>query len=205
MPRSYIEAGDPYQKQIEDCVAQISAKLPSQEHGVQVHLSYQSRVGPIEWLRPYTDDVIRQLGSDGVKNLVVVPVSFVSEHVETLEEIDIEYRELAEEEGIENWRRVPALNTDSLFIEDMANLIIDALSEPSQTITEAIVANNCEIELETLEKRVGITDPSENDQKASEAMDAERINGRIAILGVAGTVLLELLNGNSLLRMFGVL
>lgn len=205
MPRSYIEAGDPYQKQIEDCVAQISARLPSQEQGVQVHLSYQSRVGPIEWLRPYTDDVIRQLGSDGVKNLVVVPVSFVSEHVETLEEIDIEYRELAEEEGIENWRRVPALNTDSLFIEDMANLIIDALSEPSQTITEAIIANNCEIELETLEKRVGITDAAENDQKTSDAMVAERINGRIAILGVAGTVLLELLNGNSLLRMFGIL
>jgi len=205
VPRSYIEAGDPYQKQIEDCVAQISAKLPSQEQGVEVHLSYQSRVGPIEWLRPYTDDVIQELGSDGVKNLVVVPVSFVSEHVETLEEIDIEYRELAEEHGIQNWRRVPALNTDSLFIEDMANLIIDALSEPSQTITEAIIANNCEIELETLEKRVGISDTAENDKKTSDAMVAERINGRIAILGVAGTVLLELLNGNSLLRMFGVL
>jgi len=64
----------------------------------------QSRVGPIEWLRPYTDDVLPDLGQQGVKNLVVVPISFVSEHIETLEEIDMEYRELAEENGINNWR-----------------------------------------------------------------------------------------------------
>ena len=56
------------------------------------HLSYQSRVGPVEWLRPYTDDKIKLLGKAGVKNLIVVPIAFVSEHIETLEEIDIEYR-----------------------------------------------------------------------------------------------------------------
>lgn len=200
VPQSYIEAGDPYQKQIQECVAKISAQLPSQEEGVEVHLSYQSRVGPIEWLRPYTDDVIRQLGSEqNVKNLVVVPISFVSEHVETLEEMDIEYRELAEECGIDHWRRVPALNTDSVFIDDMADLILDALSEPSQTVTEAIIANNCEIDLEPLDKRVGIL-PNQN----SDAISAERINGRIAMFGVAFTILLELLNGKSLLRMFGI-
>jgi len=63
-------------------------------------------VGPIEWLRPYTDDVLPDLGQQGVKNLIVVPISFVSEHIETLEEIDMEYRELAEENGINNWRYV---------------------------------------------------------------------------------------------------
>ena len=200
VPQSYIEAGDPYQKQIEECVAKISAQLPSQEEGVEVHLSYQSRVGPIEWLRPYTDDVIRKLGTEqNVKNLVVVPISFVSEHVETLEEMDIEYRELAEECGIDYWRRVPALNTNALFIEDMADLILDALSEPSQTVTEAIIANHCDsIDLEPLDKRVGILLPNSN------AMSAERINGRIAMFGVAFTILLELLNGKSLLRMFGI-
>lgn len=57
---------------------------------METHLSYQSRVGPIEWLRPYTDDKLEELGKKGVKNLVVVPISFVSEHIETLEEIDIE-------------------------------------------------------------------------------------------------------------------
>ena len=54
---------------------------------MEIHLSYQSRVGPIEWLRPYTDDVLPELGEKGVKNLVVVPISFVSEHIETLEEV----------------------------------------------------------------------------------------------------------------------
>jgi len=153
VPQSYIEAGDPYKRQIEDCVQQISALLPSQEEGVQCHLSYQSRVGPVEWLRPYTDDVIPQLGMEyGVKNLVVVPISFVSEHIETLEEIDIEYRELAYEHGITNWRRCPALNTDATFIDDMADLIVEALVQPAQTVTEACVANNVSENSELMEK-----------------------------------------------------
>jgi ferrochelatase len=142
VPQSYIEAGDPYQDQIIKCVQGIAKLLPSEQEGVKVHLSYQSRVGPIEWLRPYTDDVLPQLGADGVKNLVVVPISFVSEHIETLEEIDIEYRELAEESGIKNWRRAAALNTDETFIEDMADMIVEALNMPSQSVTEACVANN---------------------------------------------------------------
>ncbi|KAL9181484.1 hypothetical protein ACHAXT_010289 [Thalassiosira profunda] len=142
VPASYIEAGDPYKAQIEDCVDRIRALLPSEDEGVKVHLSFQSRVGPVEWLRPYTDDVLPSLGEQGVKNLVVVPISFVSEHIETLEEIDIEYRELALESGITNWRRSPALNTDATFIDDMADMVADALNEPSQSITEACVANN---------------------------------------------------------------
>lgn len=121
MPRSYIDAGDPYQEQIEACVRLISDQVeqvnaaggPDAKPGtvsassgaVSYHLSYQSRVGPVEWLRPYTDSKINELAQKGCKNLVVVPVSFVSEHIETLEEIDMEYRELAEEAGIVNWRR----------------------------------------------------------------------------------------------------
>ena len=142
VPASYIEAGDPYRDQILDCVGRITALLPSEEEGVKVHLSFQSRVGPVEWLRPYTDDVLPSLGEQGVKNLVVVPISFVSEHIETLEEIDIEYRELALESGITNWRRSPALNTDASFINEMADMVAEALNEPSQSITEACVANN---------------------------------------------------------------
>mmetsp|Transcript_14195 Transcript_14195/g.20271 ORF Transcript_14195/g.20271 Transcript_14195/m.20271 type:complete len:714 (-) Transcript_14195:264-2405(-) len=152
VPQSYIEAGDPYQTQIRECVHAISKLLPSVQDGVKIHLSYQSRVGPIEWLRPYTDDVLVQLGQEEkVKNLVVVPISFVSEHIETLEEIDIEYRELAEENGITNWRRCPALNTDPAFIEDMADMVYEALNEPSRSVTEACVANNV-ADLESLEK-----------------------------------------------------
>lgn len=151
VPASYIEAGDPYKAQIQDCVEKIKMLLPSEDEGVKVHLSFQSRVGPVEWLRPYTDDVLPLLGEQGVKNLVVVPISFVSEHIETLEEIDIEYRELALESGITNWRRAPALNTDSTFIDDMADMVADALSEPSQSITEACVANNVgNLEMDTV-------------------------------------------------------
>ena len=125
--------------------------MPSEDEGVKVHLSLQSRVGPVEWLRPYTDDVLPSLGEQGVKNLVVVPISFVSEHIETLEEIDIEYRELALESGVTNWRRAPALNTDATFIDDMADMVADALNEPSQSLTEACVANNVgNLELESV-------------------------------------------------------
>lgn len=121
VPKSYIDAGDPYKRQIESCVKLISGKVdsinaeggPDAKPGsvgaatgaVTYHLSYQSRVGPVEWLQPYTDGKIHELADNGCKNLVVVPVSFVSEHIETLEEIDMEYREVAEEAGITNWRR----------------------------------------------------------------------------------------------------
>jgi ferrochelatase len=204
VPASYIEAGDPYQEQIRECVAKISAELP--QDNVQVHLSYQSRVGPIEWLRPYTDDVLPELGAKGVKNLVVVPISFVSEHIETLEEIDIEYRELAEESGITNWRRCPALNTDPTFIDDMADMVMEALSEPSQSVTEVCVANNCgDVELQPIDERLGINSAGVGGvgAKANLLKEKELINGRVAILGVLGTILLELLNGKSLMHMFG--
>jgi ferrochelatase len=158
VPASYIEAGDPYKAQIEDCVERIKALLPTEEEGTKVHLSFQSRVGPVEWLRPYTDDVLPELGEAGVKNLVVVPISFVSEHIETLEEIDIEYRELALESGITNWRRSPALNTDATFIDDMADMVADALNEPAQSITEACVANNVgNLELESVSNQMEIS------------------------------------------------
>jgi ferrochelatase len=204
VPATYIEAGDPYQKQIRECVAKISAELP--QDNVEVHLSYQSRVGPIEWLRPYTDDILPELGAKGVKNLVVVPISFVSEHIETLEEIDIEYRELAQESGITNWRRCPALNTDPIFIDDMADMVMEALSEPSQSVTEVCVANNCgDVELQPIDERLGINSVGVGGvgAEANLLKEKELINGRVAIAGVLGTILLELLNGKSLMHMFG--
>ena len=67
-------------------------KTALENNKLKFHLSYQSRVGPVEWLRPYTDDKIKEFGKAGVKNLAVVPIAFVSEHIETLEEIDGEYR-----------------------------------------------------------------------------------------------------------------
>ena len=190
VPQSYIEAGDPYQRQMRECVDLIGAKLPE---GTQVHLSYQSRVGPVEWLRPYTDDVIPELGAAGVKNLVVVPISFVSEHIETLEEIDIEYRELAEESGVTRWRRCPALNTDGRFIDELASMVQDALREPTLSVSAACIQNNCEVDLEPLDRRLslGVTE------------SAEKLNGRVAMVGIMSTLLAELLSGRSILSDLG--
>ena len=97
---------------------------------LRFHLSYQSRVGPVEWLRPYTDERIVQLATEGVRNLLVVPVSFVSDHIETLEEMDHEYHELALHSGIAHWRRCPALNTDPLFVSALADLAVSAERRP---------------------------------------------------------------------------
>ncbi|GMH72126.1 hypothetical protein TL16_g05836, partial [Triparma laevis f. inornata] len=191
VPQSYIDNGDPYQEQIIECVEKIGGEMPE---GVEVHLSYQSRVGPIEWLRPYTDDVLPTLGSSGVKNLVVVPISFVSEHIETLEEIDIEYKELALESGITNWRRCPALNTDETFINDMADLVVESLQSPTLTVTEACVNNNC----------IDVKEISQLIDADKEAQVAERINGRFAMLGIVSTLMVELASGKSLLHMFGL-
>lgn len=190
VPQSYIEAGDPYQEQIESCVRLIGERLPGD---VDVHLSYQSRVGPVEWLRPYTDDVLKQLGADGVKNLVVVPISFVSEHIETLEEIDIEYRDLALEQGIVNWRRCPALNTNEAFIEDLAGLVEDALVEPALSVSAACVQNNCETDLDSLDQKLGLG-ITEN---------AETLNGRAAMMGIIGAFFVELFSGKSIIHLFG--
>ncbi|XP_047967650.1 ferrochelatase-2, chloroplastic [Salvia hispanica] len=128
VPVSYVEnAGDPYRDQMEECIFLIMQELKSRGIGNDHTLAYQSRVGPVQWLKPYTDEVLVDLGKQGVKSLLAVPVSFVSEHIETLEEIDMEYRELALESGIVNWGRVPALNCTPSFITDLADAVIEAL------------------------------------------------------------------------------
>nr|GMD44172.1 Ferrochelatase-2, chloroplastic [Ipomoea batatas]GMD45947.1 Ferrochelatase-2, chloroplastic [Ipomoea batatas] len=128
VPVSYVEeAGDPYRDQMEECISLIMQELKAREINNEHTLAYQSRVGPVQWLKPYTDEVLVELGQKGVKSLLAVPVSFVSEHIETLEEIDMEYKELALESGVVNWGRVPALNCTSSFITDLADAVIEAL------------------------------------------------------------------------------
>ncbi|EEF45808.1 ferrochelatase-2, chloroplastic [Ricinus communis] len=128
VPLSYVEeAGDPYKDQMEECIYLIMQELKARGFDNDHTLAYQSRVGPVQWLKPYTDEVLVELGRKGVKSLLAVPVSFVSEHIETLEEIDMEYKELALESGIENWGRVPALGCTSSFITDLADAVIEAL------------------------------------------------------------------------------
>ncbi|PZU97433.1 MAG: ferrochelatase [Pseudanabaena sp.] len=129
VPVKYVtKYGDPYQSEMENCVDGIMKALRRDYAHYNAHtLAYQSRVGPVEWLQPYTEEAIKNLAKRGVKDLLVVPISFVSEHIETLQEIDIEYREVAEEHGIHNFGRVPALNSHPIFINDLAELIVESL------------------------------------------------------------------------------
>tara|TARA_Y100001968_G_scaffold289154_1_gene291983 strand:- start:43374 stop:44525 length:1152 start_codon:yes stop_codon:yes gene_type:complete len=139
VPKSYVEeAGDPYKNQIEECSKLIIDELKSSLGFANPStLSYQSRVGPEEWLKPYTEDVFQELGKQGISEIVVVPISFVGEHIETLQEIDIEYRELAHNNGIKNFRRVRALNTYPTFINGLCDLVFTCLNEPHLSLDEA--------------------------------------------------------------------
>jgi ferrochelatase len=119
LPQSFIDEGDPYLAQIEE-----SVRLIMQQFTVPHHLSFQSRAGPVKWLEPSTDDMLKKLAGSGVKNLLVVPLSFVSDHIETLHEIDIEYSKKAWELGIAKFARMPSLNSSPRFIEALAALVL---------------------------------------------------------------------------------
>ncbi len=118
LPNKVIAKGDPYQWQIEKTVAAIMRKLGTADHVV----CYQSRIGPLEWLKPSTVDEVKRAVEDCVP-LVVVPISFVSEHSETLVELDIEYRRIANKGGIPHYARVPALDIHPEFIKSLTWLV----------------------------------------------------------------------------------
>ncbi len=125
LPQKVVDGGDPYQWAVERTAAAVVARLDVP--ALDWIVSYQSRVGPLEWIKPYTEDEIRRAGSEG-KGLVVVPIAFVSEHSETLVELDIEYRELAEENDVPVYRRVGTVAEDSPFISGLSSLVGDALA-----------------------------------------------------------------------------
>ena len=120
LPERNIKKGDPYQWQVEQSVNKITEQLNIPN--LDWILSYQSRVGPLKWIGPSTDNEIVK-SSKLNKTVVVVPIAFVSEHSETLVELDIEYKKLAEQNGCENFIRVPALGTKHEFINSLANLV----------------------------------------------------------------------------------
>ncbi len=120
LPRHFIDDGDPYVGQIERTRDAVLARLRVPN---PVRLSFQSRAGPVEWIGPDTADVVRGLGREGVKALVVVPISFVSDHIETLFEIEMLYGGMAREAGVEEFVRVPALNVDPIFVAALADLV----------------------------------------------------------------------------------
>jgi ferrochelatase len=126
IPESLVtKKGDPYQAQIEATCAAIAARAGLAEGAWAI--CYQSRVGPMKWLGPSTPDAIAQAARDGV-GVVVAPVAFVSEHIETLVELDIEYAELAHELGVAPYLRSPAVGVATPFIRTLADAVVEALS-----------------------------------------------------------------------------
>ena len=121
LPEKNIKKGDPYQWQVEQSVQKIVESLNIED--LDWILSYQSRVGPLKWIGPSTEDIIIKNSKIG-KHIVLVPIAFVSEHSETLVELDIEYKEIANANGCKNYTRVPALGINENFIKAMSELII---------------------------------------------------------------------------------
>jgi ferrochelatase len=120
LPLYVVERGDPYPQEIGASVQAVMERLGLSHEYL---LAYQSQVGPIQWLGPQTEQVIRQLGRRRRRNVLVVPIAFVSDHIETLSEIDREYGELARTVGIPGFRRAPALNGSPVLQQALADLV----------------------------------------------------------------------------------
>jgi ferrochelatase len=127
LPKSFIDEGDPYLDHINGTINAVNRRLMEEPYNMgrlKWHLSFQSKSGPVEWLSPSTDETIIKLSNEGCKNIFVVPVSFVSDHIETLYEIDILFKELADKHNI-NLKRCRALNTSPKFIEALKEMVIE--------------------------------------------------------------------------------
>lgn len=124
VPVRVIERGDPYQKQILDTVELVSGRFSNRSS-----LAYQSRVGPVKWLGPPTLDEIKRLAAEGQKNMLVIPISFVSEHSETLYEVNHLFRREAAAAGVEQFEMMPALNDSPKFIEALSSLVLEKAKE----------------------------------------------------------------------------
>jgi len=123
LPVKFIEEGDPYVDQIKGTINEITKKID-----ISWSLSYQSKSGPVQWLGPSTDKEIGDLAEKGIKNLLVVPVSFVSDHIETLYEIDILYKKMAEALGM-RLERTASLNISPLFISALRDVVLKGMKE----------------------------------------------------------------------------
>ncbi len=123
LPQKLVTSGDPYVNEIRGTIDALTKRMD-----LQWYLSYQSKTGPVKWLEPSTEQMLHELAGKGIKDLLVVPISFVSDHIETLYEIDILYREMAKHLGI-TLRRTESLNTSAKFIEAIADIVIKKVAD----------------------------------------------------------------------------
>jgi len=127
LPQKVIDRGDPYQHHIESTVKEIIKLLPYDN--LDYKICYQSKVGPLKWLEPSTENSIIEAAKDKIA-VLIVPLAFVSEHIETLVELDLEYKELAKHHGIPGYFRVAALGTHKEFIKSLTNLCLEVDNDP---------------------------------------------------------------------------
>lgn len=118
LPKKFIDEGDPYVEHIMGTIKAIAEKI-----NIDWYLSYQSKTGPVKWLEPSTEDTLYELSKKGIKNVLLVPISFVSDHIETLYEIDIIYKKIANNLGIK-MDRIESLNTSKLFIDALTDIVL---------------------------------------------------------------------------------
>ncbi len=140
LPESIIRRGDPYQWQVEQTAAAIVDDIARAD--LDWTVCYQSRVGPLNWIGPSTDEEIDRAGRAG-RGVIVVPVAFVSEHSETLVELDIEYRQRARDAGCPFYRRIPAVSCDDAFIDGLAALVHSALADGRPALASGHGARIC--------------------------------------------------------------
>jgi ferrochelatase len=125
VPASFLRRGDPYADHVQATVRGVVRVLDWTD---PVSLSWQSRLGPVRWLGPSTPEAVARLGAQGVRRLLVVPVSFVGEHIETLDELDKELAEDAHRAGITSFGRAPALGMEPLFLDALTNVVRESLA-----------------------------------------------------------------------------
>ena len=135
LPQEFIDSGDPYCDHMEATIGSVRDHFANDGGLPEYTLAFQSRSGPVKWLEPGTDDAIKSLAEEGWKRLLVVPISFVSDHIETLYELDLEYRELAESVGIQEYRRVPAFNGDQRFASALADIVSSHVTHDAEEPT----------------------------------------------------------------------
>lgn len=140
LPKKIVEKGDPYQNQVEQTVKAVVNELTEFKPDWQI--CYQSKVGPLEWIGPSTDDEIAAAGEEK-RAVMIVPIAFVSEHSETLVELDVEYRELAEEKGVPHYMRVPALGSTPQFLKALSDMVLDAMGWKDGAIASDRGAGQC--------------------------------------------------------------
>ncbi len=128
LPQRFVDRGDPYVAETEETRRGVLDRLglPNRHE-----LAFQSRTGPVRWIGPGTDEMLDRLGGEGVNEVLVIPISFVSEHIETLYEIDMLFAERAHRAGITDYRRCEALGTHPTFIEALARLVERHLEDPA--------------------------------------------------------------------------